>query len=388
MKARLQPRPSVVRIVNLEEVAEDCSETVAQSENMQPAIAAPEKINDIATSVITTMRQLGVMAIPRNYEIFYEALTGSNHNLSLEVVALPTRPSQDELDRIGRKYFAQHHEHDIVEHARNAIAHELEDLAKTLRKEHVHFEKYGEILDQTSEGLNSRSVISRELMQKIVGVMATATTSTIDHGRKVATTLRDKSAELESVKSKLEEYKKLADTDPLTQIWNRRAFDRRLSAIYNSRKGILFNSLILADIDRFKEFNDRFGHPVGDKIIQNVAEILQSSVSGDAFVARTGGEEFAIIVEGVTEQATVELAETVRTIIERTSFSTPGGASYGRVTLSLGLCMASEADSPEGLYASADRALYTSKMAGRNCVTRHAAIPDRPMKNWLLYKKD
>ena len=88
-------------------------------------------------------------------------------------------------------------------------------------------------------------------------------------------TLGDKSAELENVKSKLEEYKRLADTDPLTHIWNRRAFDRHISRVYNSRKGVMFNALILADIDRFKEINDRYGHPVGDKIIQIIAEILQ-----------------------------------------------------------------------------------------------------------------
>ena len=88
-------------------------------------------------------------------------------------------------------------------------------------------------------------------------------------------TLGDKSTELENVKSKLEEYKRLADTDPLTHIWNRRAFDRHIAGIYNSRKGVMFNALILADIDRFKEINDRYGHPVGDKIIQIIAEILQ-----------------------------------------------------------------------------------------------------------------
>ena len=76
---------------------------------MQAATAPVEKVNDIATSVVTTMRQMGVMGLPRNYEIFYEALTGSNHDLSLEVVALSNRPSQEELDRIGRKYFAQNH---------------------------------------------------------------------------------------------------------------------------------------------------------------------------------------------------------------------------------------------------------------------------------------
>ena len=142
--------------------------------------------------------------------------------------------------------------------------------------------------------------------------MSIATNSTIDHGKQVATTLSDKTAELESVKSKLEEYKRLADTDPLTHIWNRRAFDKKITGIYNSNKGILFNALILADIDRFKDINDRYGHPVGDKIIQIIADIFQTSIREDMFVARTGGEEFALIIEGASEDATFEIAERIR----------------------------------------------------------------------------
>jgi diguanylate cyclase len=357
---------------------------------MQPAVATGEEINDLAANTIMTMRQMGVMALPRNYEIFYEALSGSNPKLSLEVIALGNRPTQDQLDQIGRKYFAQNHSQSIVENAREAIAKELEDIAGILRSERNHIERYGQILDQTADGLNGRSAISRELLQKIAGVMSTATNSTIDHGKQVASTLSEKSAELESVKSKLEEYKKLADTDPLTLIWNRRAFDKQIAKVYNSKQGILFNALILADIDRFKEINDRYGHPVGDKILQIIAGIFRSSIRDDMFVARTGGEEFALIVEGGSEQSTFEIAERIRVLIEQTSFSSGGQSSvnYGPITISMGVCMASEAESAEDLYAKTDRALYRSKLNGRNRVTKFSEIPERSSKSWLLYRKD
>lgn len=356
---------------------------------MQPASVPRERATDIATTIASTMRQMGVMGLPRNYEIFYEALTGNNHDLSLEVVALSKRPTQEELDRIGRKYFSQNHGQGIVENAREVIARELEDVANLLRTERVHLEKYGQILNQTSDGLNSRNAISRELLQKIASVMAVATTSTIDHGRQIAESLGEKTAELESVKSKLEEYKRLADTDPLTHIWNRRAFDKEIARIYNSNKGILFNALILADIDRFKDINDRYGHPVGDKIIQLIASILRSSIRQDMFVARTGGEEFAIIVEGASEDATFAIADRLRAVVEQTPFgNTSTGASYGPITVSMGICMASEADSAEDLYIKADRSLYRSKVAGRNRVTRHSSLADLSGKSWMLYKKD
>jgi diguanylate cyclase len=354
---------------------------------MQPA-SAPAA-TDLASSVLLTMRQLGVVALPRNYEIFYEALSGSNHELSLEVVSLSKRPSQEELDRIGHKFFASHHDSGIVEHAREMIAKELEEIASILRNERSHVEKYGRVLDQTAEGLNNGRLVSKDLLQKIVEVMSVATTSTIDHGKQVASALNEKSNELESVKSKLEEYKRLANTDPLTQLLNRRAFDREIAAIYNSNRGMLFKALILADIDRFKDINDRFGHPVGDKVIQGIADIFRSSVRGDMFVARTGGEEFALIVEGASEEATFGIADRIRLLIEQTPFvNMQTNTHYGSVTISMGVCMASEAEGPEDLYSKCDRALYRSKVTGRNRVTRFSMLPERTGKGWMLYRKD
>lgn len=355
---------------------------------MQPASVSADRETDLASSVLLTMRQLGVVALPRNYEIFYEALSGSNPELSLDVVSLKRRPTQDDLDRIGRKYFADHHGGGIVEHARETIAKELEEIASILRSERSHVEKYGRMLGQTAEGLDGR-LVSKELLSKIVEVMSVATTATIDHGKDVASALADKSTELESVKSKLEEYKRLANTDPLTQTWNRRAFDRELADIYNSNRGILFKALILADIDRFKDINDRYGHPVGDRILQGIADILRSSIRHDMFVARTGGEEFALIVEGASEEATFEIADRIRLLIEQTPFvNRETKENYGSVTISMGVCMASEAESPEDLYSKCDRALYRSKMTGRNRVTRFSLLPERAGKNWMLYRTD
>lgn len=346
--------------------------------------------SDIATTIANTMRQMGVVGLPRNYELFYEALTGSNHELSLEVISLSKRPTQEELDRIGRRYFANHHGQGVVENAREVIARELEDVARLLRNEQNQIAKYGKILDQTSSGLTARSGLTQELLQKIVGAVSSATASTLEHGRQVAASLGEKTAELENVKSKLEEYKRLADTDPLTHIWNRRAFDRKIAGIYNDRKDIAFSALILADIDRFKQINDRFGHPVGDKIIQAVANIFRASSQDHMFVARTGGEEFAMIIEGHGEDSTFQIADSIRAAIEQAAFvNTNGNVNYGPITISMGVCLAEQAEGPEDLYAKADRALYASKVAGRNRVTKFSTVQEvRTGKNWYIYRKD
>ena len=278
------------------------------------------------------------------------------------------------------------------------VAKELEDIAALLRSERTHIEKYGRILDETSSGLSNRSLLSQDLLQKIAGAMSAATSSTLDHNRHISSTLSEKTAELESVKSKLEEYKRLADTDPLTQIRNRRAFDKEITRIYSSNRGadVVVQQIEERHIDRAALKRDvehlrarYYGHPVGDRIIQIIAEIFQSSIRADMFVARTGGEEFALIVEGASEDATYQIAERIRVLIEQTPFtSSQTGTNYGTVTVSMGICMASEADGPEDLYTKADRALYRSKVSGRNRVTRHSIMAGRAGKGWLLYKKD
>lgn len=357
---------------------------------MQAASVQGERAADIVATIVATMRQMGVAGFPRNYEIFYEALTGSNPELAMDLVSLSKRPTQSEMDELGQKYFGQNHGHRIVEQAREIIAHELEDIAKLLRTERSSLERYGEILSETSNGLANPRVVTSEIVAKIASVMAVATETTLDQGRQLAHSLGEKTVELETVKSKLEEYKKLADTDPLTQIWNRRAFDRALARIYDSERGRMFNALIIADIDRFKDVNDRHGHPVGDRIIQLVADIICANAGDNAFVARTGGEEFAIIAEGLSEEGISRIADTIRQAIETAPFvSTETGANFGPVTISMGICMASEGNSPEDLYSKADRALYASKVSGRNQVTRHSSLVDgKARKNWFIYKKD
>lgn len=355
---------------------------------MQRAEASLGPVTDIATKIAMTMRQMGVAGLPRNYELFYEAYTGSNQDLIADLVGLGTRVSQDRLDRIGAKHIGRGYGQEIVDDARDAIERKIEEIMLLLLKERRSLESYGKFLDETSSGISNRAVITRELLGKIVDVMATATDTTISHGRQVASSMADKSAELEAVKSKLAEYKRLADTDPLTEVWNRRAFDRALSRSFTGGRSALAAALVIIDIDDFKRVNDHFGHPVGDRIIRGVADILKANAPAGVVVARTGGEEFALIVEGSSEAAVMALADGVRDAVQRFAFADPqSGENCGPITVSMGVCMAAEATGPDDLYSKADRAMYSSKMSGRNRVTAHSTLAQGSFrKDWLLYR--
>jgi diguanylate cyclase (GGDEF)-like protein len=166
------------------------------------------------------------------------------------------------------------------------------------------------------------------------------------------------------------DLERLSRIDPLTQLFNRRAFDEALSREFTraSRSGHSL-SLLMIDIDHFKILNDTYGHPEGDRYLREVSRALGAFASraGD-LVARYGGEEFAIILPDTRRHAAMKVAEKLLSAV--VGLALPSPASRGIVTVSIGL--AAMEGEPIGdamqLLSRADAALYTAKQSGRNQV--------------------
>ena len=157
----------------------------------------------------------------------------------------------------------------------------------------------------------------------------------------------------------------LATLDGLTGLKNRRAFEERLiDEISRSRRTSRPLSLLLLDIDHFKQYNDSFGHPRGDAVLRDVARHLTRSMRDTDHAARYGGEEFALLLPDTDREGAVQLAERMREAIE-------DGTWEGRgVTVSIGVAtLTTDVSTAELLVEHADRALYRSKQNGRNLVT-------------------
>ncbi|BCM91461.1 response regulator PleD [Abditibacteriota bacterium] len=166
-------------------------------------------------------------------------------------------------------------------------------------------------------------------------------------------------------------WEAMATQDGLTGLKNRRAFDERLLAEFNrATQGTVPLSLMLMDVDKFKHFNDTFGHPAGDEVLKQVAKLLQGGVRAGGFVARYGGEEFVVLLPDTVIEDALITAERLRAIIE-------GGHWPQRaVTVSIGVASWSPGMTTTGqLVSAADGALYESKGAGRNRVTQATALP-------------
>jgi len=119
------------------------------------------------------------------------------------------------------------------------------------------------------------------------------------------------------------------------------------------------------DIDHFKSVNDTYGHPVGDKVLKRVAQVLRASARKTDIVARYGGEEFAILMEEADAVAATRIAERIRESVEKEVFASEIGSF--NCTLSLGIaCFSEDGKTKASLIVAADEALYTAKRTGRN----------------------
>jgi diguanylate cyclase (GGDEF)-like protein len=159
----------------------------------------------------------------------------------------------------------------------------------------------------------------------------------------------------------------LATTDGLTQIYNHRFFQDRLTEeVERSERDGTPLALLLADIDDFKALNDRHGHAAGDAVLQQIAQVLVKEAGGRNLVARYGGEEFAILAPGADGEEAVRLAEQLRLAVSREAFRVPTTRLTISATVSIGV--ASHQGDRASFFLEADRALYSAKGAGKDCV--------------------
>lgn len=186
----------------------------------------------------------------------------------------------------------------------------------------------------------------------------------------------------------------LATTDTLTGLFNRRALEERLNGeMQRSRRYGKSFSLLMLDIDRFKQVNDRYGHPAGDAVLKQLAAILKKQTRDVDSVARYGGEEFAIVAPESDGSSAKLVGERICKAVARAAFILPGGREIG-VTVSIGIaCFPRCADGVETMVERADQALYMAKRDGRNRVylyreLLHAELEKSPGRIAELLNQD
>lgn len=166
-----------------------------------------------------------------------------------------------------------------------------------------------------------------------------------------------------------EKLRKLAETDGLTGLKNRRCLQESLTSNFNSHAGQMQPiSLLLMDIDHFKEINDTYGHMTGDRVLQKMGRLLVEESRKEDIAARYGGEEFALILPNTDKSDALKIAERIRLHVEK--------ANWGKsaITISIGAATFLQGDTESSLQSKADYALYASKNGGRNQISHFSDL--------------
>jgi diguanylate cyclase len=178
--------------------------------------------------------------------------------------------------------------------------------------------------------------------------------------------IADLERETQELNSKLDREKHGARLDPLTRLGNRKSFDERIARDL-SRCANLPVTMLVWDLDDFKNINDSYGHKAGDRVLQSVATCFVSGLRAEDFVARVGGEEFVMLMTGLPFAKAQQIADELRSGVESLRFHFRG--TPVRVTASCGFTDLRPGDTPDSAFDRADAALYRAKHGGKNaCV--------------------
>jgi len=181
--------------------------------------------------------------------------------------------------------------------------------------------------------------------------------------------VKERTAALEEANTRLN---RLAVTDGLTGLYNHRYFHEQLQlAVERSMRSGTATALLMIDVDHFKKYNDRQGHPAGDEALRTVARLISEDRRTVDVVARYGGEEFAILLHDVTRATAVELAEKIRARVAEAPIVHAEKQPLGRLTVSIGVAgCPQDGKTAEALLEAADVALYRAKKSGRDTVVQ------------------
>ena len=324
------------------------------------------------------MAQQSAALHPISYTLWYEHVAGINPPLSAALEAslagkLPL--AEDDVYELHARYVVAR-DMEVLDRLQRKLRDLLEEAAQTAAAAVQDSGQFEVTLRDTHTRLSGATNL--ESVHTIIAELATETARMHSATEAVHERLDSRAREIEVLTRQLEQAKSEALLDPLTGLKNRRGFELAVQELGTAANPFEGAALVLADIDHFKQINDRHGHLLGDKILRAIGHTLQSNIKGRDIAARPGGDEFAILLRQTPLAGARALAEQIRAAVASGRIRRSDSKEQpGSVTLSIGIAAGGSADTLETLLTRADAALYAAKRAGRNRVAVDAgeALP-------------
>jgi diguanylate cyclase len=306
---------------------------------------------------------------PTYYQVGYDIVSERNNELKEALDRLLESQDQQISEQNFLTLFQQFLAPD--DKAVKAQRQQLQQMIDTLQSGFSHSK--GE-MSEYLESLNSFSDVLSEVSEPDeIGIevqkVRQNTQKMEQSQRQLGSNMAEMLEEIDSLRLELDRAREESLTDALTNLANRKAFDQRLNKLIDDSEDNPAFSVIIADIDFFKKFNDTYGHLVGDKVLKYVGTILKSGVKGKDLAARFGGEEFTLLLPNTDINGAKALAEQLRVAIANQNLIDKSvNEDYGKVTVSLGVGQYRPGETNRDLLERADKALYVAKKNGRNRV--------------------
>lgn len=273
----------------------------------------------------------------------------------------------------------------FIKHQHNYIADrekELRDIIDLLTKAMAN-------IDVENKDFYNRVYDQSEKMEKITRLddikkIKTALAHEVSQMREIVDIKKDQNrrqvqllaGQVDSLRLELEKTRAKSMTDGLTGLYNREAFDETLAElIERSRVMNSTFSILMLDLDDFKQINDTYGHVIGDRVLMAFSQKCRESIRGDDYIARYGGEEFTILLPGANLKNAIKKGHQICDAVAsaRYATSTDQNDDYLNVTVSIGVTVSNNNDTAESAIERADKALYKAKRSGKNCVVGRKA---------------
>lgn len=322
-------------------------------------------------AALKAMAERGIPPNAQNYAVWFTYCSGTapELNRAIESITASRQSFTPEINgELYGHFFDETGQFDLLRDSGSRLNRIVEQVMKHLDSAAGDANQFGRKLDDFSLAIGEDN--AQDGVRGLIADLVSETTRVAERNRSLEQRLTRASDEVSELKQNLEHVQKEALTDALTGIPNRKSFDMRLRvAAREARENEEPLSLLFADIDHFKHFNDTFGHQIGDQVLRLVARTLTDSVKGRDTPARHGGEEFAIILPQTPLNAARIVADQIRLgLMRRRLVGRDRRDNYGGVTLSFGAAEYRPGESLTTFVERADAALYFAKRHGRNRV--------------------
>lgn len=348
---------------------------MAEKKSILPTYnVSPERNSAYIRQMLPLMLKHNVPVDPMNYAIWYHYVAGINGELTNAIDSLIEDQKPFDADitlNLYKKYICNASIDEFEKINNNLlklINQTSESISTASEKASVigdNFNQTLKVLETNDDGSNIKSVLIQIILQ---------TTQLAEASKDLKSQLDETQKEMEELRKELSVVRETANTDKLTGLLNRWAFDKALEELIHTA---IPNQACLAilDIDNFKRINDGFGHLVGDKVIKHIAAILKRHAAPHHQVARFGGEELAIIMPDTTLIEAFDFIEQIRLVLDVSRLTYKRNTeTIGKVTVSAGIASFQAEDEISHFLTRADKALYRAKETGRNKVVTENAL--------------